>query len=150
MSPVSRGVLDRTAASDLWRHTLSQIASSFGRLVYLSSLRAVTGRYEHHGLALLFGEDEADQALAKSHEETLLSWLELRLEEQKADLDLYLEDVPGERRSIVENWLRLSPYRTLVPASSSEMQREHFATNFETLLVLLSSEYGVSDPNRCA
>ncbi len=32
-------VLERGAASDLWRHTLSQIPTVFGRLVYLSSLR---------------------------------------------------------------------------------------------------------------
>ena len=48
--------LDRNAASDLWRNTLSQIPSVFGRLVYLASLRnANNGRYEHHGLALVLG-----------------------------------------------------------------------------------------------
>ncbi|MEJ7607220.1 MAG: hypothetical protein WKF37_13375, partial [Bryobacteraceae bacterium] len=151
MSPGSRGVLERTAASDLWRHTLSQITSIFGRLVYLSSLRSVhTGQYEHHGLSLLFGEEEADRALVRSHEESLLGWLEMRLEDQKADVDHYLDNLPGNRREVIENWLRLSPYRNLVPAGSAPMQREHFAANFEALLVLLKNEYGVSDPNQDA
>ena len=29
---------DRSAAADLWRNTLSQIPTTFGRLIYLASL----------------------------------------------------------------------------------------------------------------
>ncbi len=57
-------VFDRSAASDLWRNTLSQIPTVYGRLVYLASLRNPnTGHYGHHGLSLVFGEDEANRAL---------------------------------------------------------------------------------------
>ena len=50
--------LDKSAASNLWRNTLSQIPSVFGRLVYVSSLRnSNNGRYEHHGLTLVYGEE---------------------------------------------------------------------------------------------
>ena len=59
---------DRSASADLWRNTISQIPSVFGRLVYLASLRNPNnGSYEHHGLALVFGEDEANKALKNSH-----------------------------------------------------------------------------------
>ena len=55
--PTSNPVLERGAASDLWRHTLSQIPSVFGRLVYLSSLRNPnTDSYEHHGFSQMFGD----------------------------------------------------------------------------------------------
>ena len=63
-------ILERDAGSDLWRHTISQIPSVFGRLVYLSSLRNPNNaRYRHDGLALIFGDDEANRLLRGSHRE---------------------------------------------------------------------------------
>ena len=82
---------DRSAAADLWRNTISQIPSVFGKLVYLASLRNPNnGAYEHHGLALVFGEDEANKALRNSHNKVFAEWLSFNLEQQKADLDLYI------------------------------------------------------------
>jgi len=84
-------VFERSAASDLWRNTLSQIPSVFGRLVYLASLRnSNNGAYEHCGLSLVFGEDEANRALREGHVDVFTEWLAFNLEQQKADLDLYL------------------------------------------------------------
>ena len=61
-----KSLLERSADTDLWRHTLSQIPVLTGRLVYLSALRSpVTGKYEHHGLALLFGDQESDKAIRR-------------------------------------------------------------------------------------
>ena len=59
-----RGALERGAASDVWRNTLTQIPSIFGRLVYLAGLiDPNSGQYRHHGLAHYFNEEEADAAL---------------------------------------------------------------------------------------
>jgi len=87
---VPKGILERGAANDLWRHTLSQIPAVFGRMVYLAGLRNGRGRYEHHGLALIFDENEADKAMRKTHIDAFNAWLNFSLEQQKADLDLYL------------------------------------------------------------
>ena len=139
-----RGTLERNAASDLWRRTLSQIPSVFGRLVYLSSLRNVnTGTYEHHGLALVFGEEDADRALRRSHEGAFSEWLNYSLEQQKADLDLYLSAISGERAPVLETWTRLMPFRNLVPISCSAADRLLYFTDFELLLELLRAEHGV-------
>src|SRR5947208_2864366 len=77
----SKGVLERGISSNLWRNTLSQIPSCLGKLAYLSSLRGPnSGRYEHHGLALLFGESETDKVLRKTHAETFTEWLNYSIE----------------------------------------------------------------------
>lgn len=140
--------LPRGAPADLWRNTLSQIPSLFGRLIYLSSLRSQdTGRYQHHGLAQLFGDDEAHLALAKSHEATFADWLNSSLEGQKADLDLYLAALTPDRAAIVDTWLRLAPYRNVAPSSARDSEKLLFGSDFEALLELLRAEYHLQRRN---
>ncbi len=117
----------------------------FGRLVYLSSLRDNnTGRYEHHGLTLVFGNEDSERALEKSHLQAFGEWLGFNLEQQKADLELYLSALMDNKRVILETWIRLAPYRNLIPTQSREIERSLFYADFETLLKLLKNEYGVS------
>lgn len=143
--------LDGTVASDLWRNTLSQIPSVFGRLVYLASLRnANSGRYEHHGLALVFGEDESNRALKKSHSQMFRAWLTFNLEQQKADLDLYLSGLYEDKRTVLVNWLDLSPYRNLMPASVRPVERRLYLADLKALLDLLGNEHGAAGPGPSA
>lgn len=144
-------MLERDAISDLWRNTLSQIPAVFGRLVYLATLRdANSGRYEHHGLALVFGENEADRALRRSHIQTFSEWLCFNLEQQKADLDLYLSALLEERCRVIETWLRLEPFRTLLPSSATKAETELYLSDFRILLALLKNEYGVDGTDQDA
>jgi hypothetical protein len=139
-----KGSLERGAARDLWRNTLSQIPSVFGRLVYLCSLRdANSGQYQHFGLAQAFGDEEADKVLRASHEQAFSEWLCFTLEQQKADLDSYLSSLDGNRKTILDTWIRLAPYRTLAPSKAREVERQLYLTDLETILELLRSEYGV-------
>jgi hypothetical protein len=146
-----RGGLERDAISDLWRNTLSQIPAVFGRLVYLAALRDPnSGKYEHHGLALVFGESESDRALRRSHVQTFSEWLCFDLEQQKADLDLYLSALMDDRRRVIDTWLRVEPFRTLIPGSATKAESELYLTDFRVLLELLRAEYGVAAPDRDA
>lgn len=147
---VDRDILERGPAVDLWRRTLSQIPSMFGRLVYLSALRnANTGRYEHHGLAAHYGDEESDRVLRESHLKSFLDWISYPIEEQKADLDLYFSSLDGPRRSVIETWSRMPPYRSFVPASARDVERHLFLADLDVLLELLRNEYGVvlADPD---
>jgi hypothetical protein len=139
---------DRSAAADLWRNTISQIPSVFGRLVYLASLRNPNnGSYEHHGLALVFGEDEANKALKTSHAAVFAEWLSFNLEQQKADLDLYISALFEDKRVVIENWIRLAPYRNLLPASVRGVERRLYIADFTALLELFKAAYGVAVPD---
>ncbi len=135
----------RNPAADLWRNTLSQIPSVFGRLAYLSSLRNQnSGQYEHHGLALVFGDRQASLALQEAHENAFAEWLGYTLEQQKADLDLYLSSLSTNKRTIIETWLKLTPYHNLVPTIAMEMERQLYLADLRALLDLLRNEYGVA------
>lgn len=144
----SKGTLERGAAPDLWRNTLSQIPTVFGRLVYLCSLRDQnTGTYQHYGLSQVFGRAEAERALRESHRQAFAEWLCFTLEQQKADLDLYLAGLGGERKTILETWIRLAPYRNLVPSTITDVERTLYLADLETILELLRGEYGVASPD---
>jgi hypothetical protein len=141
---------DRSAAADLWRNTISQIPTVFGRLVYLASLRNVNnGAYEHHGLALVFGEEDANKALKNSHSAVFAEWISFNIEQQKADLDLYISGLFEDKRVVVESWTRLAPYRNLPPASVRGMERRLYLADFTALLELLRAANGVeaADPD---
>jgi hypothetical protein len=141
----------RDAAADIWRNTLSQIPSIFGRMVYLASLRnSNSGEYEHHGVAQFFGTEQANRALADSHMEIFGEWLCMDLQQQKCDLDIYLSGLEGVRRTVLSTWLRLEPYRGCVPGSAREVERELYLADLETLLELLRNEYGVANLDRDA
>lgn len=138
-----KGMLERNALADLWKHTLSQIPSIYGRVVYLASLRdANSGIYRHHGLSAAFGREESLSALRRSHEDTFREWLNLRLPYKCADLVTYFQNVDENPRQVVTYLARATPYLSQVPDSASPAQRRQFKMEMETMLELIKNDSG--------
>jgi len=136
----SKGMLERSALADLWRHTLSQIPTVYGRLAYLASLRDPnSGAYRHYGLSAAFGREESAKALKESHERIFSEWLNLTLVEKSGDLKSYLQGLDEPQGLVVVHWLRSDYYRAQIPDSARPMESELFHTDLEALLQLLKN-----------
>ncbi|MCU1257238.1 MAG: hypothetical protein JWO80_123 [Bryobacterales bacterium] len=134
--------LDESPAADLWRRTLSQIPTLFGRLVYLASLRDPnTGLYQHFGFAQRFSDREADKTMRRSHVNVFADWLNLSLEEQRGDLSRYLGSLEGEKERIVANWTRFPPFAGFIPSQAREGERNLFLDDMRIMLELLRKDY---------
>jgi hypothetical protein len=133
--PITRSPSFRTPTVEVWRKTLSQIPTLFGRLVFLASLRdSVTGRYRHELLCGILGAEDCDRALARSHHQLFSEWLAYSLAEQKSDLDEYLSTAGGPRY--------FRHYHNLIPHTAREVERQLYLTDLETLMELLRYEHG--------
>jgi hypothetical protein len=120
---------------EVWRKTISQIPTLFGRLVFLASLRdSATGRYRHDILNTLMGPEDSDRALSRSHHQLFSEWLAYSLAEQKSDLDEYLSTAGGPRH--------FRHYHNLIPPTARDVERQLYLTDLETLMELLRWERG--------
>ena len=135
---------------DLWLKELALIDSSYGRLVYLAGLcDPDTGRYEHYA-----GSDSASDLLSISrslkriHEVIFTEWVTYTLERKMADIEKYISGIDEvDRAELVDAWLRLTPYKNLVPGSIQGPERRKHISDFEAILGLLKNVYGVAYPD---
>ncbi len=129
---------------------LSHIETSYGQLVYLAGLRNPdTGRYEHYGATSSIASAlDTSRSLRRVHEQIFKEWVSYPLERKKADIELYIESiVQVDRNELIDAWLRLTPYKNLVPASIQGPEREKHTSDFEAILGLLKNVYGVASPD---
>jgi len=116
--------------AEYWRQILTQVPTSFGRLVFMASLwDARSGSYYHSDLSQLMGREDADRTLCLSHHQVFSQWLGFSLSEQKTDLERYLNTSGGPRFALA--------YRNLAPPTAREVERQLYVTDLETLLELL-------------
>jgi len=133
--PKHKGALGRSAAADLFKHTLSTIPTVYGRLTYLASLRdANSGVYRHHGLFLSFGREESALALRTSHESLFTTWLTLSLAQKSEDLAAYFASLDDPETTVVQHWKKSRIYRTHAPTSATPAEAELFVAELEILL----------------
>ncbi|MBV9611865.1 MAG: hypothetical protein JO091_05305 [Acidobacteriaceae bacterium] len=145
------GLKSRQSRDEAWLGDLRHIQSSYGRLVYLAGLRNPdTGRYEHYG-ADASSRTQANSALKRFHEESFKEWVSYSLERKKADIEFYIAGIDQAGcAELIDAWLRLTPYKNLVPASVRGPEREKHISDFEAILGLLKNVYGVASPDRDA
>jgi hypothetical protein len=143
----TRGVLERTALADLWKHTLTQIPTTYARLVYLASLRDPnSGAYRHHGLSASFGREESAKALKQSHETIFLEWLNLTLAEKNSDLQAYLESLEDAPWVVVDRWLLTDHYLGQIPDAAKPMERRFFHRDLEALFRIFKNASAAAQP----
>jgi hypothetical protein len=142
---------DETPAAELWSRTLVQIHSVFGRLAYLASLREPnSGQYQHFGFSQRFSEREADKTIRRSHTNVFMDWLCLSLEQQRADLESYLDTVGRDRQTILANWREWPPFMNWVPAQSRPADRELFRSDLEMVLEMIRQDSDGAATDRSA
>jgi DNA-binding CsgD family transcriptional regulator len=123
---------------------LREHPSASGRLCYLSSLRNPNnGQYGHSTLTEQFGRGNTDETLRKSHRDVFVEWLNLDLKEQKADLDRFFSTCSDSLCTIVQTWISLETYRTLIPAQHDEQEKRLFVTQVDLILKLMGRELGI-------
>jgi hypothetical protein len=127
--------LERSAAGDLWKNTLSKIPTQFGKLAYLASLRNPdSGIYRHHGLSMVFGRDESNRVLRENHEQVFFEWLNLPLSEKNADLLGYLASLEDPAPMVLSHWIRSKAFSSQAPSAARKMERELFVKDLEALI----------------
>jgi hypothetical protein len=142
--------MDGTEA--LWIRDLTLIESSYGKLVYIAGLRNPdTGRYEHFGFTTSPSNLLASRTLKRIHEVIFRDWVSFNLERKKADIELYVAGIREvDRTELIDAWLRLTPYKNLVPASIQGPERQKHISDFEAILGLMKNVYGVASPDPSA
>jgi hypothetical protein len=136
-------------SEELCLRDLSQIETSYGRLVYLAGLRDPdTGRYEHYASTATESGGTANRALKHLHETIFKEWVSFPLERKKSDIETYIAGIEQvDPTELIDAWLRLTPYKNLVPASIQGPERQKHISDFEAILGLLGNVYGVSYPD---
>ena len=82
------------------------------------------------------------------HEEIFREWVTYTLERKKADIELYIAGIESvDAAALVDAWLRLTPYKNLVPAAIQGPERQKHISDFEAILGLLKNVYGVASPD---
>ena len=139
---------EQEISDDSWARELSHVRTSYGRLVYLAGLRnADTGRYEHYGVES-GSLGDVHRVLKQIHERIFKEWVGYPLERKKADIEFYIAGIDQvDRAELIDAWLRLTPYKNLVPASIQGPERKKHISDFEAILGLLKNVYGVASPD---
>ena len=148
MTRPSNTFLNQGISVESWVRDLYQVQTVYGQLVYLANLRNPdSGRYEHFGVDSSAAVS-ANRSLKALHEAIFREWITFSLESKMKDIELYIAGIDrADYRELIDAWLRLTPYKNLVPAAIQGPERQKHISDFEAILGLLKNVYGVSSPD---
>jgi excisionase family DNA binding protein len=121
---------------ELFEVDICALPSVLQQIVELAHLRdPSTGAYTHPSVPSRSRAEEVHDKLRRLHERAFRHWLQMGLEAQKADFDIYVSGLSVPQAKVVETWRTLEMYRCLVPASASPAERELFVSDMEVMLL---------------
>ena len=130
--------------------SLDLIPSRIEKVVFLSSLHdPYTGRYLHEGWVELVTAAEVNEAIRQMHLQIFGDLLEIDLKELCTELGDHFKSLQGSPREMARLWLEGEPYREMIPASSSLVERAFFISQIRSalsVLVRLSTEAISGEP----
>ncbi len=128
------------AIEDIRRRTLTALRGEFAQLIYLASTRDYnSGRYFHDGLALQFGQEVAEQALATCHNEVFHKLALTSLESLIIKIETYLISTGAEPARLLAVWQRIEPYRVAIPLGADTLSSRLFLSNVKVALAILQA-----------
>jgi len=128
----------KSALDDVLDVTLTAVSGIVGKLEYLSGLRETSRSYSHWGLARVYGEGAAQQALAEAHSALFRTTLRTSLRTLRDDVEVssrakqkpaeeYIKDLQGR-------------WPTLLPTDLGGGSARHFSSVLHALSSLASNQ----------
>jgi hypothetical protein len=140
VEPIERFQQSRAVIEDFSSHTLAAIASDYGRLYYVSSLKdAASGQYEHDGLKTLYSENAVQAALSHCHEELFARIVETPLRDQERDLQACLRAAGDQCWDVIEAWQKDRDFQNMCPEGVPGYLHDLFCSNLIALLAIFST-----------
>ena len=128
----------RSAIDDVLDVSLAAVSGIVRKLEYLSSLRETTDSYSHWGLARVYGEEAAQQALAEAHRMIFLAILRTSLRTLRDDVAVS----SGEEQKLAEDYVRDLRGRlpSLLPSDMGGGSARHISSVLHALSSLASTQ----------
>ena len=128
----------KSAFDDVLEVTLSAVSGIVGKLKYFSSLREKPNSYSHWGLARVYGEEVAQQALAKAHRGYFLIILRTSLRTLRDDVEVSSREKQKLADEYVEDLRSRLP--SLLPSDLGGGSARHFSSVLHALSSLASNQ----------
>lgn len=131
-------MLDRAMAS---------LEGPLERLVYLASIRdSYTGCYMHEGWTEVAGTQAVHELSCHMHRKVFDEVVRLPMAALLEQLQSHFTSLNSDHGEAATAWLQTQPFREMVPADCSSIEREFFASQMKMALAFLTSPTTPADP----
>ncbi len=131
----------RDRVQNLLRRTMASLATPFEQLVFLASIRdAYSGRYLHEGWAQAASAEEIHAMAHHMHVAAFNGVLDLDLQVLTAHLRQHFCSLGDSVQQVPRLWLETEPFREMLPAGCTVLERETFVSQVRLALGILVRE----------